>query len=208
MPPTESHREVTRFSWRERTVHWLAALSFLYAALTGLSLWSHHLFWLGTLFGGGVWVRIGHPYGGLLLSLALGILFATWGRQMRLDGDDRAWLREVKRYAKNDEAGLPEPGRFNAGQKLLFWGQSGAAVLLLASGVALWFPSSVPRALVMAATLVHPIAAVVAIGGILLHIYMGTAAVPGSFRAMARGVVSRRWAAHHHPKWLREIEKG
>ena len=97
--------------------------------------------------------------------------------------------------------------RFNAGQKLLFWLQSVAAVLLFASGVVLWFPSSVSRALHLAAILVHSTTAVVSLGAIIVHVYMGTAVVPGSFGAMIHGRVRRRWAEEHHPKWAREDSK-
>src|SRR5688572_31233974 len=58
--------KVERFSLRERLVHWTVALTFLYAALTGLSLWSPRLYWLAAVFGGGVTVRAWHPLGGLI----------------------------------------------------------------------------------------------------------------------------------------------
>lgn len=197
---------IERFSFAERAAHWLAALSFLYAALTGLALWSHHLFWLSDVFGGGVAVRRWHPWGGLLFALALGVMFRNWALQMRLDAEDREWLRKSHRYAVNDESELPEAGRFNAGQKMLFWLQSAAVLVLLASGVVLWFPETMPRGLRLAAVLVHPATAVLSMAGIVLHVYMGTAAVPGAFRSMIRGFVTRRWAESHHPKWSRELE--
>ena len=45
-------RRVLRFSVAERAVHWMTAFSFLYAALTGLALWSPSFFWLSSFFGG------------------------------------------------------------------------------------------------------------------------------------------------------------
>jgi formate dehydrogenase subunit gamma len=87
----------------------------------------------------------------------------------------------------------------------MFWMQWSFGVLLLVSGVVLWFPEVMPRTLRLAAVLIHPLAAIGAIGGIILHVYMGTAAVPGALRSMVRGWVSDRWAAAHHPKWHREI---
>jgi formate dehydrogenase subunit gamma len=200
--------KIPRFDAAERTVHWLAALSFLYAALTGLALWSHKLYWLAWVFGGGTAVRGIHPWGGVVFALALGMMFRRWARQMRLDREDRAWLRQAHRYAVHDEAGLPEAGRFNAGQKSLFWLQASAAVLLLSSGLVLWWPEAMPRGLRLAAILIHPLAAIVSIGGIIVHIYMGTAAVPEAFRGMIQGWVKPGWAKSHHPKWHRELETG
>jgi formate dehydrogenase subunit gamma len=204
---TATETKVTRFSVRERVVHWLVALAFLYAALTGLALWSPRLYWLAAVFGGGTTVRAWHPWGGMLFVLAFTAMFIAWKRQMRLDIDDRRWLRQAHRYAVNDESGLPDAGRFNAGQKSLFWMQSVSGVLLLLSGIVLWWPEAMPRALRLSAILIHPAAAVISIGGLIVHIYMGTAAVPKAFRGMIQGWVTPRWAESHHPKWYREIRR-
>jgi formate dehydrogenase subunit gamma len=205
--PELSKRKLARFSFTERAVHWMAALSFLYAALTGLSLWTPHLFWLAGVFGGGETIRWGHPWGGVIFAVVLGVMFRNWASQMALDSEDRVWLKNAHKYATHDEEGLPEPGRFNAGQKMLFWVQAGCTLVLFASGVVLWWPELMPRALRLAAILIHPLAAVAAIGGIIVHIYMGTAAVPEAFRGMIQGWVRPGWAASHHPKWYRQISK-
>lgn len=197
-------KRIARFDFAERAVHWIVAITFCYAALTGLGLWSQKLFWLTTVFGGGPVVRAMHPWGALIFVVGLALMFRRWAPQMKLDADDRVWLSQMRKYMTNDEAGMPEPGRFNAGQKMLFWSQAGLALALLASGVVLWFPEWMPRPLRLAAVLVHPLAAIGAIGGIIVHIYMGTAAVPGSLHAMIRGWVTPKWAAAHHPKWARE----
>ena len=201
---TPNESRLTRFSVSERVVHWLVALSFLYTALTGLALWSPRLYWLASVFGGGTTVRGWHPWGGLLFVLVFASMFRNWRSQMRLDRDDRHWLRKAHHYAVHDYAALPEAGRFNAGQKSLFWMQSIFGILLVASGVVLWWPDVMPRLSRELAVLVHPVAAMISIGGIILHIYMGTAAVPGSFRGMIQGWVTPGWAASHHPKWYRE----
>ena len=198
---------IERFSFPERTAHWISALSFLYAALTGLSLWSHHLYWLSSVFGGGEAVRRWHPWGGIVFAVALGVMFRNWAHDMKLDRDDREWLKGAHKYAVLDDEGLPEPGRFNAGQKMLFWVQCVATFALLATGVVLWWPELMPRGLRLAAIVLHPSVAIVSLGGIIVHIYMGTVAVPGAFRSMVRGWVSSDWASAHHPKWFRQIKK-
>ena len=86
-----------RFNLAERVVHWFVALSFLYAALTGLALWSPRLYWLAAVFGGGVTVRAWHPWGGLLFVLFFAFMFRRWRKQMRVDNDDRRWLRLAHR---------------------------------------------------------------------------------------------------------------
>lgn len=199
--------KVTRFTLRERIIHWTVALSFLYAALTGLSLWSPRLYWLASVFGGGVTVRAWHPFGGLLFVAVFSAMFLAWRRFMHLDRDDRRWLRLAHRYAAHDYGALPEAGRFNGGQKSLFWLQALNGFLLLLSGIVLWWPESMSRPLREAAVLIHPTAGILAIAGLIVHIYMGTAATPGAFRGMTRGWVKTGWAASHHAKWFREIDR-
>lgn len=196
--------KIARFEAGERIVHWLAAICFLYAALTGMALWSHKLYWLAGVFGGGPAARLTHPWAGVFFAGVLALMFRKWARDMKLDAEDRVWLRNSHKYAIHEEEGLPEAGRFNAGQKMLFWTQSGLTVLLVASGVVLWFPETMPRSLRLLAVAVHPLAAIGAIGAIIVHIYMGTAAVPEAFRGMIQGWVRPAWAASHHPKWYRE----
>jgi len=195
---------ISRFDFAERAVHWVVAIAFVYAALSGLSLWSRKLYWIASILGGGVTVRSMHPIIALVFAAAFSRMFFRWRPQMKLDAEDRIWLANSHKYAMNEEAGLPEPGKFNAGQKMMFWMQALFTALLLITGLILWFPESMPRPARLAAVLIHPLAAIGAIGGIIVHIYMGTAAVPGSIRAMMRGYVTSRWAAAHHPKWLRQ----
>ena len=195
---------IPRFDAYERTMHWMSALSFVYAAITGLAIWSPKLYWLGTILGGGSVIRGTHPWSGVLFSAAMGWMFARWGKTMRLDADDRIWLTKMDKYATHQHSALPESGRFNAGQKLLFWSQALTALLLFVSGAVLWFPEWMPRALRLAAIAMHPLAAIGSIAGIIVHVYMGTAAVPHSMRAMLRGYVVPEWGRFHHPKWYRE----
>lgn len=199
-----SESRVARFSVRERIVHWGVALGFVYAMLTGLALWSPRLYWLGVVLGGGTTIRAWHPWGGLLFAGIFLVMFVGWQRVMRLDPADRKWLRMAHRYAAHDFQAVPAPGRFNGGQKALFWLQGLNGVLLVSTGVVLWFPESMSRPLREVAVLVHPVAAIAAIGGLILHVYMGTAATPGAFRGMAQGWVTARWAASHHPRWRGE----
>jgi formate dehydrogenase subunit gamma len=198
---------IERFSFLERAIHWASALSFLYAALTGLSMWSHKLFWLASVFGGGAVTRATHPWAGTFFAVVLGFMFRQWASQMRLDADDREWLKVSHRYAMNDETGVPDSGRFNAGQKMLFWMQSVSALLLLFSGIVLWNPEWMPRSLRLIAILLHPVSALGSIAGIIVHIYMGTLAVPGALHAMVRGVVTDRWAKSHHKAWYKAISR-
>lgn len=209
MSTVDASARIERFSFAERAAHWMSAASFLYAALSGLSLWTPALYWLTAVFGGGEAVRRWHPWAGVVFALVLGKMFLGWAKDMKLDASDRRWLANAHRYAVHDHDGLPEPGRFNGGQKMLFWTQTIAAAVLFASGLVLWFPEAAAAtvSLRLAAVLLHPLAAIVSLAGIIVHVYMGTAAVPGAFRGMVHGWVDREWAESHHPKWARQPDK-
>lgn len=195
---------VARFDGYERVMHWMAALSFLYAALTGLAIWSPVLYWMAALSGGGFVIRGTHPWSGVLFTAVIGWMFTRWAKTMGLDADDRVWLTRMDKYATHQHDALPESGKFNAGQKMLFWSQVVTALLLMVSGVVLWFPEWMPRSLRLVAIAMHPLAAIGSIAGIIVHIYMGTMSVPRSMRAMLLGWVTPNWARLHHPKWYRE----
>ena len=198
---------IQRYTVAERITHWLIAIVFVYLMLTGLAFFTPHLFWLSSVMGGPTTSRIWHPILGVIYTLFLLRMFLNWRRDMKIDADDKAWLNDVKKYIRNEDEGLPEAGRFNAGQKQLFWLQVIAGLLLLISGIPLWFPESFWEALRLFAIIVHEIAALAVIGGIIVHVYMWAAVVRGSVRAMLSGIVTRSWAKTHHPKWYREITR-
>ncbi len=194
-----------RYTMGERVVHWVVALSFLYLLLTGLALFYPPFYWLAGLLGGGPVIRYWHPIVGLVFFGALVVMLLLWARDMRLERYDREWLRHMVDYAAGREEVVPPSGRFNAGQKFLFYLQFLAGILLLLSGVVLWFPLSFGRLVREASFVVHDLAAIAAMGALILHIYMGVFVIRGSWEAITRGTVSRRWAEAHHGLWLRQL---
>src|SRR6516164_3479706 len=110
-----------RYSAAVRSNHWLVAMAFVLAALSGLALFHPALFWLSYLFGGGPWTRVLHPFIGLFMVLVfLGLSSRVWDEN-RLASADWQWLRQWRDLVNNREERLPEVGRYNGGQKLLFF---------------------------------------------------------------------------------------
>jgi formate dehydrogenase subunit gamma len=131
-----------------------------------------------------------------------------WSAQMYPTGADKAWWDSIGHYIRNEDDQMPAAGRYNAGQKLLFWGFIICGVLLLLSGAILWFPEYVPwnlRFLRYLAVLLHPSAALLTIGLFLIHIYMSVFAERGAFGSIIRGDVSLAFAKRYHPGWYEEI---
>lgn len=202
------NNRILRYTFSERVMHWIAGITFVYLLITGLAFYSPLLFWLTALVGGGPTARIWHPWAGVIFTIALVWMYKVWHRDMRVTDADRDWSKGIRQYIANEDDKLPPAGRFNAGQKQFFWVMFIAGILLLLSGIILWFPERVPwnlRALRYLAVLTHSIAGLVTIGGFIVHVYMGTAVVRGSFTSIIRGDVSQPWARMHHRLWFREV---
>ena len=193
-----------RYSYRERLVHWTASITYVYLMLTGLAFWTPWLYWLAFVLGGATISRELHPWIGLIFTIAVVMMYFMWAFEMHTTENDRAWMREVKHYIQNEDEKTPPQDRFNAGQKSLFWGFVICGILLLLSGLILWFPQYVPwslRYLRYIAVLVHPAAALITIGLFMIHLYMGLAIEEGALHSMVGGDVSRSWAKEFHRLW-------
>ena len=203
-----SPRLLPRFSFLERVVHWVVGVTFLVLLLTGLAFSYPSLFWLTMFVGGGPAARVLHPQVGVLFGVGLLVMFVLWVRDMFLDAPDKQWLRAVKHYAAHEHDKVPPAGKYNAGQKMFFWLQSVLGVLFVVTGVLLWFPEYFGAGLLNSARLLHYVGALG--GGLLLivHVYLGTVAYPGTARGMIDGKVTEAWARHHHPRWSRDRVDG
>jgi formate dehydrogenase subunit gamma len=123
---------------------------------------------------------------------------------------DWIWLRKINDVVGNREENLPDVGRYNAGQKLLFFTLVVCLIVLLLSGILIWrvyFSAFFPIGVIRAGALLHAFFAFVLISSIIVHIYAGIW-VKGSIRAMTRGWVTPGWAWKHHRAWFREVNKG
>jgi len=198
---------LVRYTAGERTNHWIVAMTFVLAALSGLALFHPALFWLSNLFGGGPWTRILHPYLALVMLFAYLFLASTFWKDNRLQERDWAWLRQIKDVVNNREDRLPEVGRYNAGQKLLFFTIVVCLIGLLLSGIVIWrayFSNYIPVGLIRLSSVVHAVCAWILVCAIIVHIYAGIW-VKGSVRAMTRGTVTPGWAWKHHRLWFRQM---
>jgi|ERR1043166_754523 formate dehydrogenase subunit gamma len=205
---TVVHRgELLRHPVYTRVLHWLVAISFVLSLLSGFAVYSPWLYrWLTPLFGGGPLTRLLHPWFGLAFDIFFFFQFVNWFAPMAWTEADRRWMRRIKEYMTNEEKVEAEDvGFFNGGQKLYFWAIVISGLLFLITGLLMWFDNTVPRWLVAVSYVVHDIAALVMLGGFIIHVYEGTAAMPGTFRAMTDGTVTEEWAWTHHPAWYRDV---
>jgi formate dehydrogenase subunit gamma len=209
MSPPNPNR-IIRYAAGTRINHWIVAISFVLLALSGLALFHPALFWLTNLFGGGPWTRILHPFIGCVMVAAFYLLGVHFWRDNIMQQRDWIWLRKINDVVGNREENLPEVGRYNAGQKLLFFTLVVCLIGLLLSGIVIWrvyFSAFFPIGVIRVGALLHAFFAFVLISAIIVHIYAGIW-VKGSIRAMTRGSVTPGWAWKHHRAWFREVNKG
>lgn len=200
--------EIVRHDRASRLIHWTVALTFFVSVLTGMPIWSPVFGWMAHLFGGLTVARVIHPWAGVAFTIASIFMFFQWISDMHLEPNEKDWLGprvfEYMRYETDDS----EVGKYNGGQKLFFWAVGLGALSLLLSGLLMWFPRAFPPILMQLSYILHDVTFILFAAGIVFHIYLGTAAEPGTFGSMIRGTVTREWARLHHPRWLREVISG
>ena len=201
---------VDRYTAGARINHWITATSLVLLALSGLALFHPSLFFLTGLFGGGQWTRAVHPWIGVLLFFSFGGLFIRFWRANLWRSEDGTWLARLRYVLAGEEDKLPEIGKYNAGQKVVFWGMSLLIIVLITSGFVIWdeyFSQYTTITQKRIAVLIHALAAVTIICIWIVHVYAAIW-IRGTIGAMTRGRVTGGWAWRHHRKWLRELVGG
>ena len=211
---TPTGRIIERFTYLERVSHWAVAISFVILAVSGIVIAFGKFFLLpiigSTLFG---WLTYAlknlHNFAGPLFAVAMLVFMVTYVRDNIPHLHDLKWLLRVKGMITGHE----EPsGKFNAGEKVVFWG--GVIVLglvVIVSGLVL--DKLVPgvgelRGQMQIAHLVHAVASLLMMTMFLVHIYMGTIGLDGAYDAMRTGYVDEAWAKDHHELWYDDIKAG
>jgi formate dehydrogenase subunit gamma len=213
-----AHIRVRRYSGSARINHWIVAISFVLLLLSGLSLFHPSLYPLSRMFGGGEVVRWLHPVLGIVLTVGFLGLFLRFFWQNLPEFTDFVWLARIRHVLTANDHYLPEIGKYNAGQKFVFWSQFILVGTLFVTGLGLWeqglgyveqtfgFVATIEQR--RWAALIHASAAVLAIVIWVIHVYAAIW-VRGTLSAMTRGFVTGGWGWRHHRKWLRkEVEKG
>lgn len=203
---------VLRHSAYTRVVHWSVAIFFVLSLVSGLAIYTPWLFaWLSPVLGGGARTRQLHPWFSLGFVACFALQFIHWLEPMRWQKSDRVWFRNIRGYVTNaevtnaDASGAGDVGFFNAGQKAFFWTVAVSAVVFTLTGLPMWFPAIAGRWAAPISYVLHDVTMWVMLAAFVVHVYMSTAQQPGTFGAMVRGTVSKRWAWTHHPSWYREV---
>lgn len=200
-----SEKLIQRYCAAERINHWMVAVCFVLLAISGLAFFYPAFFWLTGVFGTPQLARIVHPFVGVVMVLAFARQFFRYAQHNLINKEDVTWMMSVREVMKGNEVG--DIGRYNGGQKGMFWVMVLCMILLLVSGVIAWrpyFAGYFPIPVIRVALLVHAASALVLIASIIVHVYAALW-VQGTIRAMVEGVVTHAWARKHHPRWFRQV---
>jgi len=209
-----SGRWVPRFSGFERLVHWTTATSFVVLALTGL-VFVFGRYLLIPILGHARFTPLAelskdlHNWSSLAFVLGILAMLVLWVRDNIPERADIVWLRQMGGMFSKPGTPHPETGRFNAGQKGIFWIVVLGGLVVALSGYVLMTPLALTGIMGMQiAHAIHLLVAVLMIAVIIAHIYLGSLGMEGAFDAMGRGEVDENWAKEHHSGWYEAQVRG
>jgi formate dehydrogenase subunit gamma len=200
-----SGRKVLRFKAFERFSHWLTAASFVVLGLTGLNVTFGKRLLLPVIGPDAFssvsqWAKYIHNFTSAAFVVGLVLITVIFFRDNLLEKVDIDWVKQGGGFIKSKHA---PAGRFNLGEKLVYWLSLAAGVAVSVSGLLLLFPFyGTDIADMQLAQIVHALVAILFIALILAHIYIGTLGMEGAFEAMGTGEVDLNWAKEHHDLWI------
>ncbi|WP_075222931.1 formate dehydrogenase subunit gamma [Acuticoccus yangtzensis] len=233
----KSGRTILRFTFIERFAHWLLAGSFVLLALTGLFLLFGRNYLIDVMghdaySAGAVATKWVHDNVSWAFMVALVLVFFFWVWHNIPSPRDWQWFKMGGGIVGK---GHPHSEKFNAGQKVIFWGTILLGFSVSLSGLSLLFPFELPlfaktfsiiestglpglfgfslpvelapQEEMQFAQIWHLIVAFLMMAMILAHIYIGSIGMEGAFDAMGDGKVDYNWAKEHHDLWVARREK-
>ena len=207
-------KPIERFTYFERFTHWTVAITFVVLAVSGIVIAFGKYFLLpivgATLFG---WLTYAlktlHNVVGPIFGLALLVFIVAYVRDNIPRAHDITWLKKGGGMLSGAHVAS---GKFNAGEKIVFWGGVIAlGLIVVASGFVL--DKLVPgmaytRGQMQIGHMVHAAASMLMMALFLGHMYLGSIGMKGAYQAMKTGHVSEDWAKEHHELWYDDIKAG
>ncbi|MFA5284180.1 MAG: formate dehydrogenase subunit gamma, partial [Smithellaceae bacterium] len=191
----------------ERILHWMLAISCLLLCVTGLGMMFQTFNFIGYLFGGLKSLKLVHNFTGLVFAVSLILVIRMWWKEagVFVFPEDLDWCLAAGGYLWHVDK-VPETGKYNPGQKAFFLVVAGFGVIMILTGLIMWFPTALPTGLVRWMYPLHVLGFVAIFAFFFVHLYLGTIGNPGSVDAMITGWMDKKVLTMLHPKWVKEME--
>ena len=204
-----SGQTITRFASLDRFAHWMTAGCFIILALSGLNVSFGRMVVL-PLFGPETFAtisgygKLAHNYLAFPFMAGVVLMFLLWVKDNIPNKLDLEWIKQGGGIFSKGKH--PAAERFNAGQKVVFWIVIVGGAVMSVSGWFLLFPYTAPDGVagLQLMTTVHAVLAVLFVGAMLAHAYIGSVGMEGAFDAMGSGEVDLNWAKEHHALWVEQ----
>ncbi|MGE5750735.1 MAG: formate dehydrogenase subunit gamma [Nitrospirota bacterium] len=215
-----------RFSPARIVEHMAHVITFVVLVCTGLSQRFYSLDisqWIILHLGGIDNVRLIHRFAGVIFSLevithltvaAIGIVYKKWQPSMVITKKDFTDVVHNIRYYLGLENSPTRGGRYTYKQKFEYWGILTGVLMMMLTGVILWFPAVVtkflPGEIIPAAKVLHTNEALVVFLIIAIwHVYSAIFS-PEVFpldTSIFTGYISKSRMLREHPDELAEMEE-
>lgn len=209
-----NQKTVKRFNLGFRISHWVNAAAFFVLYISALPMYTEFFDWLYPVFGGPAGARLVHRIAAVAFMLPLPIMiifdwkgFSNWAKNIfSWKKHDLQFFPQFIKEFFGMKAKVPKQDFFNAGEKINSWLMIITTIMLICSGLIMWFPQYFAYGIILWAYPIHNIglglAAAVAIG----HIYMSLVTAKPSMRGILKGDVSEEYAKDHHGRWYDELQ--
>jgi len=215
-PKVFSHdgKKVEAFSLYNRTIHQIAAVSFIVIVPTGF------IMTFGDFFGGGVFVRMcKNLHGVFTIPFAIVVIpmFLMWLKEAFFNFDDVKWMMILGGYLSKEKKPIPA-GKFNAGQKMWYWIATLGGMVMVLSGATMFFMdfniemiknlsglSQIDFLRVMA--IVHNVVGFAVVALFITHVYMSVFAIKGAIHSILTGHKEEEEVKILHSSWYRKLKE-
>jgi formate dehydrogenase subunit gamma len=215
MSKSGNQKMVKRFNKGFILSHWVNAGSFFVLYISALPMYTEFFDWLYVVFGGPENARLIHRIAAVTFMLPLPILILfdrqglrRWTKNIfSFKKHDRQFLTEFPKEFFGKKVHPPKQDFFNAGEKMNSWLMIITAIMLIGSGLIMWFPQFFTQAIIMWAYPIHNIGLGLSAAVAVAHIYMSIKLAKPSLQGIFKGEVSEEYAKDHHGRWYDEIKE-
>jgi formate dehydrogenase subunit gamma len=207
-------KKIKVFSMFNRTIHQMAALSFIVIVPTGF------VMVFGSFFGGGAFVTLCkdlHGFFTILFAIAVIPMFLMWVKDALFNFDDVKWMMIVGGYLSKEKKPIPA-GKFNAGQKMWFWIATLGGIAMIVTGAMMYlldFDMSMLTSmtglsqidLLRLAAILHNVVGFAVVALFITHVYMSLFAIKGAVHSIIDGHMEEEEVKILHSSYYKKLQK-